>query len=384
MRVLFSCVAAFGHFNPLVPLARALADEGHDVAFATAASFHAQVDAAGFDLLPAGLDQRELTARFAPYGERLLALPPVERRPFSFTWRYGTLDAPAKLSALRDTATAWGPDLVVHDSADLAAPIAAASLGLPTVHHSYGRLVPRACYEHAAAETEPLWLGLGLVPEPLCGAFRGPYLDVCPPSFQTDAVPAGTRVEHLRPVFLPNPGHRAPGWLAHLPARPTIYLTMGTTINSRPLARLLLEALSEVDCNVVATVGDLDPAELRPLARNAVVEPYIPQTFVLPHCSAVVSHGGSGTLLAALAGGLPTLLLPQAADQFENAIHCDQLGAGRVLMPDEVTAEAVREGVTALLEEPSYRVSARGLAAEIASLPGPEQVAPAIATVAAA
>ena len=57
MRVLFSCIAAYGHFHPLVPLARAFADEGHDVAFATSASFADRVHRAGFDLLPAGIDQ---------------------------------------------------------------------------------------------------------------------------------------------------------------------------------------------------------------------------------------------------------------------------------------------------------------------------------------
>jgi UDP:flavonoid glycosyltransferase YjiC (YdhE family) len=60
MRVLCTCIPAYGHFYPMVPLSRALADEGHDVAFATAKRFHPRVAGAGFTPLPAGLAMAEL------------------------------------------------------------------------------------------------------------------------------------------------------------------------------------------------------------------------------------------------------------------------------------------------------------------------------------
>ena len=81
MRVLFSTTAAYGHFHPLVPLARAFADGGHQVAFATAEAFGEQVERACFRVLAAGMQPAELIARFAPYRDRLLQLPIPERRP---------------------------------------------------------------------------------------------------------------------------------------------------------------------------------------------------------------------------------------------------------------------------------------------------------------
>jgi UDP:flavonoid glycosyltransferase YjiC (YdhE family) len=138
VRVLFSCVAAYGHFHPLVPLARALADDGHDVSFATSSSFADRVHAAGFDLLPAGIGQEELEARFAPTRKWLLTLPVPERRARAFTGRFAKLEAPAKVDALQDVVAGWRPDLVLHESADLAAPVAAAAAGLPTVTASAG------------------------------------------------------------------------------------------------------------------------------------------------------------------------------------------------------------------------------------------------------
>jgi UDP:flavonoid glycosyltransferase YjiC (YdhE family) len=78
-----------------------------------------------------------------------------------------------------------------------------------------------------------------------------------------------------------------------------------------------------------------------------------------------------GTTLASLAQGLPLLILPQGADQYDVAKRLLAVGAGRVLTPPEVNAAAIRANVLALLNEPSYRASARALQGEIATMPGP-------------
>ena len=67
------------------------------------------------------------------------------------------------------------------------------------------------------------------------------------------------------------------------------------------------------------------------------VEQFVPQHEVLGHCDAVVCHGGSGTLIAALSLGVPVVVLPMGADQPDNADRCEELGVGIVL--DALTAE---------------------------------------------
>jgi UDP:flavonoid glycosyltransferase YjiC (YdhE family) len=78
-------------------------------------------------------------------------------------------------------------------------------------------------------------------------------------------------------------------------------------------------------------------------------------------------------MLGALAHGLPQLLLPHGADQFMNAQALLDAGAGRRLLPEQITAESVANAVGALLGDPVYRAAARGIAGEIAAMPAPAQ-----------
>lgn len=374
MRVLFSCTGTEGHFAPLLPLARAFDEQEHEVVFATAGAFAPRVRSAGFDALAAGLDAAEISRLHAPYGARLLEIPPAERRPYAFTWRFATVDAPAKLAELQAVAAAWRPDLIVHDAAELPAPPVAVSLGVPSVNHGFGQVIPRACLERASGQAALLWHELGLEPQPWNGMYRGGYVDVWPPSLQGEALPAETVAYPMGPAAaLPSTGS---GWQPPDSGRPTVYATLGTVLDEMPLMRLLLDALADVDCSVLMTVGrHNDPTVLSPWPENAVVERFVPQTDVLPHCSLVVAHGGSGSTLGALAHGVPLLILPHAADQFDNASSCRAAGVALVLMPGEVTVDSIREAVAVLLDDHGYRDRAGVLAQEIAALPSPGEVA---------
>jgi UDP:flavonoid glycosyltransferase YjiC (YdhE family) len=381
IRVLFSSTTGYGHLHPLVPLATAFADDGHEVAFATAAALEDHVASFGFATLAVGPDPDEIEARFADQRVLLDALPIPERRPRGFVSRFAMVDAPARLPGLLSTVESFAPDLLVYEPCELAAPIVAAVHDVPTVHHAFGRMVPPRLYERAEPEVARLWRDAGVEPRPLCGTFDGTYVDICPPSFQVPDVPVLARVEPLRPEFPARADEVEPEWLTELDERPLVYMTLGTIFNDVGFFRRLLAALADVDCQVVATIGRKnDPDALAPLPANARVERYVSQSFVLPHASVVVAHGGSGSILATFARGLPSLLVPRGADQFENAERCTELGAGITLLPDEVTAAAVRDAVEMLLTGPSYRRGSRVLAAEIAAMPEPGEVAARLAT----
>jgi MGT family glycosyltransferase len=160
------------------------------------------------------------------------------------------------------------------------------------------------------------------------------------------------------------------GTTSHLP---TVYFTLGTVFNtgSHDLFSRVLAGLRELPANVVVTVGErVDPAEFGPLPGH------IPQALLLPQCDLVVSHGGSGSVIRALAHGLPSVLLPLGADQPHNAQRCVELGTSRVLDPAIVTPEEVRTTVSAVLADEGYRRAAARIQDEINALPGPQQTVP--------
>jgi MGT family glycosyltransferase len=167
------------------------------------------------------------------------------------------------------------------------------------------------------------------------------------------------------PVSLANPEH------------PLVYLTLGTfSNNDLDLFRLVLKALENEPVNVLATIGrDNDLSALAPVPDNARVEQYIPQAEVLPYCAAVVHHAGAGTMLGVLAHGLPSVTLPQSADNFINANLLAVAGAAHTLMPGEVTGAAVRAALRTVLGTGTYRQRARKLAEEIAAMPSADDVA---------
>jgi MGT family glycosyltransferase len=155
-----------------------------------------------------------------------------------------------------------------------------------------------------------------------------------------------------------------------------IYVTFGTVNNAAAALRTAAAAVKGLDALIVVTVGaNQDPAVLGSLPGNVHVSRFIPQSLLLPRCSAVVSHGGSGTLLAALAHGLPQVCLPQAADQFRNADACASASAGIALRGEAATESAIGEAICRILAEPEFREGARKVQAEIATMPSAEMVA---------
>ena len=84
----------------------------------------------------------------------------------------------------------------------------------------------------------------------------------------------------------------------------------------------------------------------------------------------MVSHGGSGSVIDALAHGLPMVLIPLGADQPLNAARCEALGVARVL--DAATATPEPCATPSRGSWPTrHRSAAERIRDEIAALPGP-------------
>ena len=352
--------------------------------WATGPDGRERVERAGFDAVSAGLSQ---AARWAQYERRhpeIGALPPEERPDLGFAKLFGEISAPAALIDLLPIVRSWRPQLVVNDAAELAAPIAAAAIGVPHVTHAFGALLPEGRVRRADDEVAPLWAAEGLQPRPYGGLYDHLYLDIYPPSLQA---PGGDHLrarQLLRPVAFAgatDEGVRTD--ITDRTGRPLVYLTFGTVFSDSEAFRAALAGIREVGVGLVVTVGpDGNPAAFGPQPTRVVVERYIPQTRLLPACDVVASHAGSGTVLGALALGIPQLCLPQAADQFLNAAAVARAGAGLAIAPEQVNAAGVRDAIRRLLDDSVFRAQARRVADEIASMPSPDAVASMLQTLA--
>jgi len=364
----------------MVPLAMAIRGAGHEVGFATAERFCRRVvEPSGFLAFAAGMSP---PVAFERTMELVGGVEPSEGDLLRFGARmFAEVAAPAKVGDLVRVIRAWGADLVVHDMTDFAGPVAAATCGIPWVCHSFGALQPEEFWEVAGEAVAPTWSAWGEEPGPFGGMFRSMYLDLCPRGLQSSMIDRVPVARALRPVTFDNPsGEAAPSWLDGLASAPTVYVTLGTVANHTPqVFEAVLAGVTDLTANVIVTVGsDRDPAELGPQPPNVRVMRYLPQSLVFPACDLVVCHGGSGTTLAALAAGLPLLMLPQEANQFWNADRVVTLAAGELLRPSQLTADAVHRAIGPLLADPAYRTNARLLAAAIAAMPGPDDLVPSL------
>jgi UDP:flavonoid glycosyltransferase YjiC (YdhE family) len=375
VRILVTTTPGHGHVHPMVPLARALADRGHEVTWAAAEDACARLRADGFAAEPAGLPDREGMALFVERFPEIVALPAQERPERMFPAYFGTVRAGPMLEDLIPIARRVRPDLVVSEQGELAGPIVAAAAGVPNVTHGFGRLLPERRVAGAAEAVADLWRRCGLEPRPYCGTYDHMYLDITPPGMRGPAPDHVPVIQPLRPV--PYGGAAAPGDDGPPEGpEPLVYVTFGTVaMHLGPLAAAV-EAVRELRVRVVVTIGRSgDPEGLGPQPPNVRVAGYIPQTALLPQCAAVVSHGGSGTFLAALGLGIPQVLLPQGADQFLNAEAGAASGAALVVPPDRADVRSIRAAVKEALGDPGVRASAERLAAEIRAMPSPDEVA---------
>jgi UDP:flavonoid glycosyltransferase YjiC (YdhE family) len=360
-RILFTFAGGSGHLEPLVPIARAAQAAGHAVAFAGRPWMVPKVAELGFSAFPAGSDDG-----LAPRRMPLAALD-VERDMRAVGTGFGRRIARERAGDLLPLCADWRPDLVVCEELDFGAMIVAERLGLPCATVLVIAAGSFVRPEYVAGPLDEVRAEHGLPPDPdLAMPSHQLVLSPFPPSFRDPGFPLPATAHSLRltaPTAAPRDGV------------PTVYFTLGTVYNaeSGDLFPRVLAALRDLPIALVVTVGrDVDSTELGPQPANVRVERYVPQEQILPRCTLVVSHGGSGSVTSALAHGLPMVLLPLGADQPLNAARCAELGVARVLDALASTPEDLRQAVARGLADAGQRRAAERLRDEITALPGPQ------------
>jgi UDP:flavonoid glycosyltransferase YjiC (YdhE family) len=377
VRFLFTFCGGSGHFLPTLPIARAVVARGHLVAYACQDAMRSAVEASGFAAFETG------GSTLLPANERR-PLVPVDRRAEEEVVGEGFAGRTARDRAprLRSLASDWQPDVIVRDEMDFGAAVAAEVLGMPhaaVLVIAAGGLV-RPDVVGDSLKTLRAAHGLDDDPE-LRMLHRYLTLVPVPPSYRDPRDPLPATAQYMCPAVVDTRealADDASGSARPARARPMVYVTLGTVFpqESGDLFIRIVAGVRDLPVDVVVTVGrELDPAELGKQPPNVRVEQFLPQASVLANCDAVVSHAGSGSVMGALAFGLPSVLLPIGADQPLNADRCVDLGVGRALDSVVSTPIDIAHAVAEVLSDTSYRNAATRIRDEINALPGSEHAA---------
>jgi UDP:flavonoid glycosyltransferase YjiC (YdhE family) len=339
MRVLLSSIPQHGHLLPLLPLARALRAQGDEVAFMTGAGVAGVLNEEGIPLHAAGPMPDVLGAEtIRRTGDNPFTNPTPQGIAAFFVDVRIELGGEEALAA----GAAFQPDLVIRERFDYLGPLVAAD---------------RAKAAHAARQ----------LPLPADGWF----LDPCPPSLQAEGWPHPAGWRALRPEAHRGGGTEVP---PNTSSRPRVLVTFGTWFNQPETLTPLLQELSTMDLDVVATLGlatdpsqyDVDPNRVHFVGFTAL-------DALLAGVDVVLTHGGAGTMLGSLSRGIPMVVVPAGADNAFNAAQIAASGAGVTV--HEGTPAKVATAVRTVVDEFRYREAAASLAKEIAVMPTPTEVA---------
>jgi UDP:flavonoid glycosyltransferase YjiC (YdhE family) len=374
--VMVSAVGWTGHLFPVIALARALRARGHDVLVETFEQWRDTIEGLGLGFVAA---------------EEQFAFPGIADRKRA---RDGRPTMAQVARSMVPTIRERRPDVLVSDLFTIAPVVAAEAAGVRTV-----TLIPHVYPVHEPGL--PFYL-MGLLPPrtPMgSGAWRA--LHPLQPAFDLRhrRVRRGLNAT-LQELGLPPRRRLHPAisdglalvatfpqleyprrWPRHVHVTgpmlyelshpdvelpegddPLVLIAPSTSQDPRSrLVRLALEALDGEPVRVIATTNGRPTSSL-PAPANAVVVEWLSYSQVVPRVSAVVCHGGHGTVTRSLAEGAPVLVCPADADMAENGARVAWSRTGLMLPRPLLGTRSLRSAIKRLLSDRRFWERAAAIA----------------------
>ncbi|MGH3548093.1 MAG: macrolide family glycosyltransferase [Pseudonocardiaceae bacterium] len=355
----FVNVPAAGHINPTLPLVEELVRRGHRVSYATGHSMLARVEAVGAEPVPLP------TGIFDP---KLLANVDLFHESLARTLEHFIADAQNTFPHLFEHFEHDRPDAVCYDGMAFAGRVLADKLAIPGIsliphfagHENFSLREqfkhPRFvdfCRSMAEFTAEH---GLTTDLQPMGGSPSPLNLVFIPRRFQ---IAAGSFDERF--CFLgPSLGQRADEqWQPRHGDAPLLFISLGTVFNDRPeFYQMCFEAFGNSHWQVAMAVGDhVDMGEFEQAPENFEVRRSFPQPAVLRHATAFLTHAGMNSTMESLYYAVPLVAVPQMFEQSLNARRVEQLGLGRRLGLDQLTAKRLRAAVDQAAADENVRAN---------------------------
>ena len=409
-KFLFTMVPAndLGLPSRLVPIARVLADRGHQVAVFNPAPAPARL------IADAGLKNLPMPSPPMP-------TPNYDPGPLSLAWdleeMFATMYsdpqyARADVEFHVDLVRGFAPDVVV-DSFGLPACLAARVLGIPLVGVMQGNFHPasngflwwageRPCdLPSAAGIINNVAKAYGVPPVTRCVDLLAGDLSLIVGTPETDPVPPSTDITHIGPIVWQRGDATLPEWVSDLSHdKPVIWVYSGnpryggsvsTLLDSIVVIRSAITAFGDAPVHVVLTTGYQElPAEFGSLPSNFTHATYLPGRAMAERCDLMVHHGGHGSVMMGLFAGTPAVIIPTITERESNARRVVALGAGELVLPTNcadgekrIDIAEFREKVQRVLTEPNYRESAQRVADSMHKMGGIREAADRIECIAA-
>lgn len=382
MHIAVVSLGAFGHVNPTLSFVTELIKRGARVTYFCTEPFRAVVEPTGakFVAVNSWMAANDKKDEKKEDGQEENVAAVV---PFLFLKEAGAYIDDV-LAVLREDR----PDAIVHDFAGIAGTIAADVLGVPNVmlytsypaneHYSVAESFSGVPEDHpmrlaaagvAAGYVEKYGCRNMTVKEIFDG--RGDFNIVM---MQKKLVPNAETFDDSFVFTGVQMGKRSTfgTWKAPGNGKPLLYSSLGTAFNNWPeYYPILFDAVRDLDINVFAALGAIDPESLSDIPANVEVGKMVPQLDILSQASVFITHAGMGGTGESIYFGVPMIAIPQMDEQAITARQIEKKGLGFAFLDKSaITSEALKKAIVTLLTDETYRNTAAEFSEDMKSLGG--------------
>ena len=409
MRIVLNTFGSFGDIHPYMAIAMELRSRGHVAVIATMEVYREKIEDAGLEFAPVRPNIPQPQAQESDLIDKIME-PKTGSRFLT-----EELIFPAVRDSYDDLlAAVAGADLLVTHPAAPAGPLVGRKIGMPWVSTV---LAPLSFFSAHDCPVPPFWQWTRKLTV-LGPRFMKFFLDVMKSSYKAQAVvdfrnelglsdygnpmfegqhsPTLVLALFSRVFAQPQPDwpkqteitgfcfydgrHQSPmpSELARFldDGPPPIVFTLGSSAVwvARDFFKHSIEAAKRLGQRAILLVGD-ERNRSGELPADMIAVDYAPFESLLPRASVVVHHGGVGTTSQGLLAGVPTLIVPFAFDQSDNAEHALRLGTSRTVYRNSYRVERVARELRELLERLEYRRNAIAISQQLKRENGPARAA---------
>lgn len=378
--IMFFCIPAHGHTNPMLPVAAELVKRGNKVNFYSFSEFKEKIEKTGASFISCDKYLPELSA------EEESRMKQISTTEMTIQDLRITLNMD---SFLEEEVKLFKPDVIYTDSVCFWGKLNANKYDIPMVcstsTFAFNQLSSKYM-KHSAAEMADMIFGLPRISKELKKMGKYGYriksaLSLVQNDNITDTVVYTSKAyQPFSESFSDHYIFVGPSVSSDIlpdknKEKPLIYISLGTIINDRPdFYSDCVKALGSMNVEVVISCGkSMDIGRLGNLPENVKVYPYVDQLEILSRASVFITHCGMNSVSESLYMACPMVLYPQTSEQFAVARRAEETGAGVLLKED--SCNGIRQAVETILSNEEYEKAARERSSDFRSCSGAEGAA---------